>query len=777
MARKRKNLHGKSASPNQPAAGRKSGVTWDDHAGNKARSLDETDGLEDRRTSRSQSWPSSPERSLKGSGESSAVLQDLKTDEVLHKNVNFNGKNGFRMSLFVLFIFGAVMVSRHEEGNTGVNLWNFWDFNTTSAEHVKTTTRDTTFNVNHVDLRPSKVPKDSVKVSSEENASSCEPGSHSATKNGPILSDTNVLQDGAANLSNVTQDEPANLTDTFQDGLTYSTDTLQYGPANISSILQDENVNLTLPFQDDSDSQAAPFQDKDSNSSAIQDVRGNLTNSSQDGDKNAADEEPNLLAPSPDEPLSLETILNLQDKGYPLPPDLEDDVQSQGTRINLSAAPPNDGGWRTDEDDVMMYAIRRCDFDVRYADQMTSEEFESTYRNRKPVLLRFRGGARDWTNPDVWTRGSLVSRYGDRQVQTGYPQDIIVNNGQGDDSERLSAYLTHYLDDTSCKFEFDSKYVTDRGAIMTELLPHIRLPPYLNQSRLGEPVHRLFLGGSGTGSAWHLHAQAWNGVVFGAKRWFIYAPDQRPPGIANFDQLDWMKYVHPYLRASGRPLECLQQAGDVVYIPQNFFHAVLNIGDTVAMSFADRDPLKSDSSAEEVSSFLQYVKLVGEGAVAAEMRHKLNARLEQILRKLKASPWGIPLMHEVHGSYELLRQRPRGAMALFQASITADPFRLSAYTLLAHAHVALEQHDKAEGAYLSALHLHRTSHSVWLEYGRFLEQRGNLTAAEQAYKKALIVRPRWAWLYQLLARVQAKLGKKKDLKITKDIYWYLKRTT
>ncbi|XP_019639655.1 PREDICTED: F-box protein At1g78280-like [Branchiostoma belcheri] len=227
--------------------------------------------------------------------------------------------------------------------------------------------------------------------------------------------------------------------------------------------------------------------------------------------------------------------------------------------------------------------IRRCDFDVRYADQMTSEEFESTYRNRKPVLLRFRGGARDWTDPDVWTRDGLVSRHGDRRVRTGYPPDIVSNYGIGDDSETLDAYLTRYLDDED---GFDSKYLADR-TLMTELLPHIRLPSYLNQSRLEGPAFRLFLGRSGPGLSWHAHGQAWNGVVFGAKRWFMSAPDRPPLGGISFKQLDRMKYVQPYVSAAWRALECLQQAGDVVYIPESFHHAVVNIGHTVAMSFID----------------------------------------------------------------------------------------------------------------------------------------------------------------------------------------------
>ena len=40
----------------------------------------------------------------------------------------------------------------------------------------------------------------------------------------------------------------------------------------------------------------------------------------------------------------------------------------------------------------------------------------------------------------------------------------------------------------------------------------------------------FFLGGSGSGVSFHKHADAWNGVIFGRKRWFLYPPQKTPPG-------------------------------------------------------------------------------------------------------------------------------------------------------------------------------------------------------------------------------------------------------
>lgn len=44
----------------------------------------------------------------------------------------------------------------------------------------------------------------------------------------------------------------------------------------------------------------------------------------------------------------------------------------------------------------------------------------------------------------------------------------------------------------------------------------------------GDPI--FFIGQSGTGATFHKHMPAWNGVVYGQKRWFLYPIEKTPPG-------------------------------------------------------------------------------------------------------------------------------------------------------------------------------------------------------------------------------------------------------
>jgi hypothetical protein len=130
-------------------------------------------------------------------------------------------------------------------------------------------------------------------------------------------------------------------------------------------------------------------------------------------------------------------------------------------------------------------------------------------------------------------------------------------------------------------------YAFDRALLSkhTALVEGIRPPNFLikHESRL------FMLGGPNSGAAFHAHADAWAIVLSGSKRWFIYSVGQSPPGgiPPAFSQLGWLQRVYARLSPSSRPHECVQHAGEIMYVPESFPHGVLNVGTgpTLAVSF------------------------------------------------------------------------------------------------------------------------------------------------------------------------------------------------
>lgn len=82
----------------------------------------------------------------------------------------------------------------------------------------------------------------------------------------------------------------------------------------------------------------------------------------------------------------------------------------------------------------------------------------------------------------------------------------------------------------------------------------------------------------------------------GRKRWAFYPHSSFPPGInlefdedGNFDHdspepVKWYLEQYPRLLPEVRPLECILEAGEVIFVPSGWWHMVLNLEDTIAVT-------------------------------------------------------------------------------------------------------------------------------------------------------------------------------------------------
>eukprot|EP01047_Picozoa_sp_COSAG01_P023956 COSAG01_NODE_1464_length_10228_cov_6.040774_7_plen_186_part_00 len=101
----------------------------------------------------------------------------------------------------------------------------------------------------------------------------------------------------------------------------------------------------------------------------------------------------------------------------------------------------------------------------------------------------------------------------------------------------------------------------------------------------------LLISAEGSGINFHQHTTAFNGLVFGAKRWFLYPPGDDPPS-AGLGMMLWFKDVYkshwaaPQGKNAGRNglQQCMQMEGDLMYVPQSWWHATIALGEGIALS-------------------------------------------------------------------------------------------------------------------------------------------------------------------------------------------------
>ena len=110
------------------------------------------------------------------------------------------------------------------------------------------------------------------------------------------------------------------------------------------------------------------------------------------------------------------------------------------------------------------------------------------------------------------------------------------------------------------------------------------------------------VGGAYSGTPFHFHSSVFAHVVHGRKRWFLYPPSsswrEPPPSTILRPDLSALQWANAVYGVEGaldeggvgeRLQECVCEAGDVLYVPDGWMHATLNLELSVFVSMFIRD--------------------------------------------------------------------------------------------------------------------------------------------------------------------------------------------
>ena len=106
---------------------------------------------------------------------------------------------------------------------------------------------------------------------------------------------------------------------------------------------------------------------------------------------------------------------------------------------------------------------------------------------------------------------------------------------------------------------------------------------------------QFFAGGAYSGAPEHFHAHALNALVAGRKRWLLSPPPSAAysatPAASTLDAPGDASLAPP-----GAAYQCVQDAGDLLYVPAGWGHAVLNLPQAdftsgVALEFHEKGDL------------------------------------------------------------------------------------------------------------------------------------------------------------------------------------------
>ncbi|MGK3735577.1 MAG: histone arginine demethylase JMJD6 [Bacillariaceae sp.] len=262
---------------------------------------------------------------------------------------------------------------------------------------------------------------------------------------------------------------------------------------------------------------------------------------------------------------------------------------------------------------------------------LTREVFRKEYEEQcipsiiKNIPAGYDGGefVGAWAAQDKW------------QIKALENDDVLLERkfkcGEDDYGKNIKVKLRHFLDygkenqDDSPLYVFDSSFDDDKGK--KRLMDDYRVPSYFSDdlfrliSESRRPPYRWWLmGPKRSGTCVHidpLATSAWNTLVVGKKRWVIFPPHLsksivKGNGLVRNDEDDeavhYFSFILPRIKRKaslmrGIPkyknfccFEFTQNAGETIYIPQGWWHAVLNITDTVAVTQNFCSPRTFDKS-------------------------------------------------------------------------------------------------------------------------------------------------------------------------------------
>ena len=233
------------------------------------------------------------------------------------------------------------------------------------------------------------------------------------------------------------------------------------------------------------------------------------------------------------------------------------------------------------------------------------ERFEKT---RTPCVIT--DAMEDWGcyragSTRRWTIDALAERFRDVKFKVGTDDD-------GYPVKLKLKYIKEYVNDPVHLHDDSPMYAFD-GSVFDKpetksLLEDFSIPEYFEEDlfkhvgRKRRPPYRwVVFGPRRSGSSVHvdpLATSAWNALISGRKRWALYPPRSvtraqiKPRGIGlDGESVTWFNKMYPRTRTEEwrrqglpPPIDVIQYPGEIMFVPDGWWHAVLNLDHTMAVT-------------------------------------------------------------------------------------------------------------------------------------------------------------------------------------------------
>jgi len=237
----------------------------------------------------------------------------------------------------------------------------------------------------------------------------------------------------------------------------------------------------------------------------------------------------------------------------------------------------DDGGWNTGNEERHGYA-GPCNIERHDGEGLSQAEFLHRYAYAEPVILT---GADNEEFRRLCAKDYLLAQWGEKPVTLNSANTYSYKRVES----TLSTYVENHLRPQDHQLRGNETLYLFGDIDQTIWRP---LLDAYNQPKWTVPGHQAALSfglaGAGTGVPFHFHGPGFAEVIYGAKRWFLYPYEKRPAFDPDNTTLNWYLTAYRELERESMPLECLLRPGEVIYFPDKWWHATLNVETSVFIS-------------------------------------------------------------------------------------------------------------------------------------------------------------------------------------------------
>jgi hypothetical protein len=165
-------------------------------------------------------------------------------------------------------------------------------------------------------------------------------------------------------------------------------------------------------------------------------------------------------------------------------------------------------------------------------------------------------------------------------------QPVVLSSSNTYSHDKLEMTLRDYINTMNDHVVSKSNetfylFGNNDGGVWSDLEQMYEQPPYIHSKVAGAVTFGI--GGVNSGVSFHMHGPGFSEVIHGSKRFFLFPADVDTAGLFDPDisQAEWMVSTYPSAKNDqSRPLyECTIYPGEILYFPDKWMHATLNVED------------------------------------------------------------------------------------------------------------------------------------------------------------------------------------------------------